>query len=345
MSEKPALRELFPRVASDRNMISSFLAGHNLRYEDDIEFALGLFDGDSMVACGCCAGQLLKCFAVDQSLRGQNILGSLVSALVNNRYALGFFDLLVITPPDNSLLFTNCGFHPVAATAELVFMERSPDGLERFINAMREPDDAGKSAAAIVVNCNPFTRGHRYLVEYAAARCELLHIFVVQEDRSTFPFDVRLKLVGRGVADLPNCRVHAGGIYIISSATFPTYFLKKADDAIQMQASLDATLFASRIAPLLAIRTRFVGSEPKCVVTSQYNRILHRILPAAGIELVEIPRCSGPDGDVISASRVRQLLKQGQLDESLLQLVPESTYQYLASSEAESVLRGLRQGT
>ena len=102
-----------------------------------------------------------------------------------------------------------------------------------FIAHYANREDEGKTAGAIVVNCNPFTRGHRYLVEYSAMRCELLYIFVVSEDKSTFPFDIRLELVKQGVADLPNVRVHAGGNYIISSATFPTYFLKQKDDAVE----------------------------------------------------------------------------------------------------------------
>lgn len=165
---------------------------------------------------------------------------------------------------------------------------------------------------------------------------------MVQEDRSVFPFEIRLRLVEQGVADLPNVRVCAGGNYIISSATFPTYFLKQEDDAVEMQANLDATLFATRIAPLFSIKKRFVGSEPKCPVTSQYNRVLHRVLPAAGIMLEELPRCNSPDGEVISASRLRRMLAEGILDSSLLRLAPESTYQYLISAEAAPVISTLR---
>ena len=164
----------------------------------------------------------------------------------------------------------------------------------------------------------------------------------MQEDRSIFPFDHRFRLVQLGVSDLNNVHVHAGGNYIISSATFPSYFLKKEDDKVKMQAELDATLFASRIAPPLNINVRFVGSEPNCVVTKQYNSILKMVLPNFGIKVIEIERCKSSDGEVISASRVRRLLAEGSVDKLLLKLVPESTYEYLTSESASSVLDALK---
>lgn len=343
MEDQCKLQELFPAIYDDQKLLSSFLAKHQLKYEEDIEYAIGLCENGNLLACGCCSGTILKCFAVEEKLRGSNVLGKIVSALVSNRFSAGYYEPIVITPPYNRELFIHCGFHPVLETKNLVFLEFRSDGIERFAEVRKKSGDEGKTAGAIVVNCNPFTKGHRYLVEYAAARCELLHIFVVEEDRSIFPFAVRLKLVQEGVADLPNVRVSPGGNYIISAATFPTYFLKKEDDAVEMQARLDAALFAYKIAPLLSIKKRFVGSEPKCVVTNKYNQILHEIMPEAGIELEEIPRRMTSEGEVISASRVRQLLAQGVDDHSLLKLVPETTYKYLISPEAAEVVAALQQ--
>lgn len=343
MEKQLTFRNIFLNMDRDRELLVNFLMRHQLKYEEDIDYAVGLFAGNKLYACGCCSGSLLKCFAVEEELRGQNVLGSIVTALVAKCFSSGFFEPIVITPSYNRSIFVNCGFFPVAETDKLVFMEQKHDGIESFTDAMFHSGDAQKAAGAIVMNCNPFTRGHRYLVEYAAARCEVLYIFVVQEDRSIFPFDIRLELVKQGVADLSNVRVNSGGNYIISSATFPTYFLKKEDKAVKVQARMDATIFANRIAPLLSIKKRFVGSEPRCLVTSQYNCIMQQVLPAAGIDVIEIPRIETTDGEVISASRVRQMLAEGVIDESLLCLVPETTYQYLKSPGAISVLTKLQE--
>ncbi|NLO24947.1 MAG: hypothetical protein GX114_02240, partial [Clostridiales bacterium] len=114
MGEGFVMKELLPTVESDRVVLSSFLERHKLRYEEDIEYAVGLYDQDILVACGCCAGALLKGFAVVEELRGKNVLGRIVSALVANRYYAGYFDLIIITPSYNRMLFENCGFYTVA---------------------------------------------------------------------------------------------------------------------------------------------------------------------------------------------------------------------------------------
>lgn len=75
-------------------------------------------------------------------------------------------------------------------------------------------------SGAIVMNCNPFTKGHRYLIEQALKTVEYLYIFVVEEDKSYFKFQDRLKMVKGGgirLAWCPCCAI--GQIYHI-----PRYF-------------------------------------------------------------------------------------------------------------------------
>ena len=106
-----SIHELSLGFSHDRQMLVEFLAKHHLNYEDDIEAAFGVFDSDdNLTGCGCCAGNLLKCFAVDESLRGQNALGSLVSRLVENRFEAGHYDLFVITRPKNKVLLHPADF-------------------------------------------------------------------------------------------------------------------------------------------------------------------------------------------------------------------------------------------
>ena len=158
--------------------------------------------------------------------------------------------------------------------------------------------------------------------------------FVVEEDRSMFSSQVRLRLVREGTAHLPNVRVHPSGHYMISSATFPTYFLKQEEDATAMQCALDCTVFAQCIAPPLHIRTRFVGQEPLDPVTAQYNAAMAALLPRHGVQVREIPRLE-VDGQPVSASRVRRLLKEKGLCPEVLSLVPPTTAAYLQESFAQ----------
>ena len=180
---------------------------------------------------------------------------------------------------------------------------------------------------SIVMNCNPFTLGHRYLIEKALEQCDFLVIFVVQEDKSIFPFDDRLKLVDDCTADIENKVVIPSGRFIISSLTFSEYFNKSEMQDMTIDTSLDVTVFAREIAPCLHIKKRFAGEEPNDSVTHQYNETMSRILPEYGIEFIEIPRAE-INGEIISASHVRELLKSQDFD-TIKKLVPDPTYRYL----------------
>lgn len=188
-----------------------------------------------------------------------------------------------------------------------------------------------RTIGSVVMNCNPFTLGHRFLIEQALTQCDFLIIFVVQEDMSRFPFEDRLRLVKEGVADLKNVAVLPSGKFVLSSLTFSEYFNKSELQDRTIDSSLDVTVFAREIAPCLHITKRFAGEEPFDTVTRQYNETMRRILPEYGIEFVEIPRKTDVLGKremAISASRVRDLLEKGDFD-AIKPLVPENTFRYL----------------
>lgn len=184
---------------------------------------------------------------------------------------------------------------------------------------------------SIVMNCNPFTYGHRYLIEEALEKVDFLIIFVVEEDRSLFSFEERFAMVWDGTKDLKNIMVVPSGPFILSQTTFPEYFIKEADEDIVQNVENDITLFAQRIAPTLHISYRFVGEEPEDMVTNEYNSAMKRILPQNGIELVEIPRKKSGKR-YISASRVRKCLADGN-KEKLYELVPKTTWEILFAED------------
>lgn len=205
--------------------------------------------------------------------------------------------------------------------------------LLKYIKSL-EPYKKGTSESlngSIVMNCNPFTLGHRYLIEYAASKVDYLYIFVVEENRSYFDFKDRLELVKKGTADLKNVIVLPSGNFIISATTFPGYFYKSDLKEAKIDCSNDLNVFAQYIAPALNIKVRFAGQEPLDPVTNQYNEGMAEILPKNGIRFEVIPRKKDEEGtSVISASRVRKCLEEGKLDE-IRQIVPPTTYDYLVS--------------
>jgi [citrate (pro-3S)-lyase] ligase len=204
---------------------------------------------------------------------------------------------------------------------------QSPE-FAKYIDKLRSLNkQPSSSVGSIVMNCNPFTKGHRFLIETCAAKVDLLYIFVVEEDRSDFPFEDRIKLVRSGTADLGNVEVLPSGNFIISTLTFPEYFEKGDIQEATIDPSNDVELYGKHIAPALNINKRFVGEEPLDRITLQYNETMKKILPGFGIEVEVIPRIEH-EGAPISASRVRRLLADKDF-ESIAEIVPETTYSYL----------------
>ena len=303
----------------------------------DDDRILGIFDAsDRLIGTGALAGATLQGIGALPECRDEGVASRVVSALVKEALRQGKTELYVFTKPETAPVFEALSFDLVVRTGNAALLEWSVAGRERgglapFLSALSEVA-AGRpgGAGAAVVNANPFTLGHRYLLETAAARTPHLYVLVVEEDRSVFPFDLRFSLVRDGTADLANVTVLRGGAYVISSRTFPSYFTR--DDAVaQVHATLDATLFAERIAPALRVTERFVGTEPYCPVTKTYNEALKRVLPPRGVRVTEIPRVER-DGEAVSASRVRALIREGRLSDAKA-LLPATTYDALAAIE------------
>lgn len=188
--------------------------------------------------------------------------------------------------------------------------------------------DSIKECGAIVMNCNPFTKGHRYLIEYAAKQVDRLYIFVVQEDKSFFKYEDRFEMVKKGTVDLENVVVISSGKFIISSLTFPEYFMKDYVKEKNFDVSMDLETFCRYIAPPLKIKKRFAGEEPFDPVTKNYNENMGRILPEYGMEFCEIPRMSLDNERVINATEVRRLLKERNFC-VIGEYVPQSTLEIL----------------
>ena len=329
MMEFGTIKKIECTQTEECDLLREYLASHALDYEDNIDIAIGVFDDNSTLrGCGCAAGKVLKCFAIDDELRGQNLLGPLISQLIRDRFSKRIYDLMVFTRLQNKGIFCNCGFYPVVQTDHLIMLENQKDGPKRFAEALFKQEDCGKTVGAIVMNANPFTLGHRYLVEQACAQCDVLHIFIVEEDRSFFSTEVRYRLACEATADLPKVRVHMGGPYMISSATFPQYFLKTDEDSVSLQCELDIKLFAESLAPVLHITKRFAGTEPFDATTARYNAKMAELLPQYGISFCEVMRMER-GGYPISASCVRKFAASSNMFSRALSLVPKATRDYL----------------
>lgn len=294
------MRSLSERKAAE---VARFLKSLSLRFDPNVQFTVILEKDDKILATGSRERNLLKCIGVSSDRQGEGLAAKIMTELVQDSITAGLSHLFLFTKPENGRLFAGLGFYPVAQTGDVLLMENEKNGVQKFVSTFSVPETDGITGA-VVANANPFTNGHLYLVETAAKQCSTVHLFILSEDRSAFPYNVRMELAQKATAHLPNVWVHPTGDYLISSATFPSYFLKDEFRTEKIHCELDLEIFCQCFAKPLHITRRYVGEEPFCPVTAQYNRAMQTILPQNGIELITIPR-KQEDGLAISASQVQ----------------------------------------
>lgn len=330
---------------SDLEQREEILVSRGLRAPGGEDVIYGLFDRDGrMAATGSLVRNIIQGVAVREEHDSEGLTAKILTALLRHASERGIWHLFLFTKTDASSRFASMGFRIVAAAASSSLLEWGRPGIEEFLARLAEirlAETAGREtggASCVVVNCNPFTLGHRYLIEQAAAAGDRLYVLVVKEDVSEFPFDIRFRLVSEGVSDIGGVIVASGGDYAVSGATFPSYFTRDEDSA-SAHAELDLEIFASRIAPALRVTRRFVGEEPFSGVTGVYNSTMKRVLPPRGIQVTELKRLE-IRGEPVSASRVRRFLGEGRVEKAL-ELVPSCTRSFFETPEFEPIRRSI----
>ena len=316
----------------EKKDVEKFLEGFDIKYERDVDYTIVALDGDKVVGTGSCAGGILKCFAIDPTYQGMGITNTIITRLLDHQYQVGNKHLFIFTKPKSIKIFTDFGFSIVEKTEDVALLDNKIEELNQLLKNIEDQRESG----AIVVNANPMTKGHLYLINEARKMTDLLHVFMVEEDESTFPYDFRYKIVKEELEKFDDVLVHPGNNYIISKNTFPTYFYKDEKTILKAYSELDSKIFGRYFARTLNIKKRFVGTEDKDLVTKNYNETMERILPDYGIEVVEIPRAS-LDDEIISASKVRLFLKERKFEEAY-KFLPEATIKALKSEEGQRII-------
>ena len=307
--------------------LDKLLAQNGLQRDAALDYSAGIVDENyRLLATGSCAQNTLRCIAVDEEFRGEGFLNSIVSRLTEIQTMRGNSHIFVYTKSTSAPFFRSLGYRRIAEVdGKLSFMENRARGFSDYLDSLGAA--RSEASCAVVMNANPFTLGHLHIIKQAS-REGFVHVFVVAEDVSQFSFAQRFQMVREGCAGLPGVAVHSTGSYIISSATFPAYFLGANDDAVRIQARLDAEIFSS-IAERLNISKRFFGQEPYSHTTSLYNQIMLGTLPSMGIKVEIIPRLE-IKGKPVSASAVRAALQQGNR-ESAAEFLPPSSLHHIVS--------------
>ncbi len=328
------------RSSSDKHKYEGLLKSSDIKYEE-LSFAFGVFDGENLIGAISLDGNCIKQVCVDDEFHGEGIAGTLVSEIIAYASTQGIVDLFVFTKPSYEKVFTSMGFAVIVKTSAVLFLENNKRGISCYVEKLKNSFVDLPNIGAIVMNLNPITNGHLYLIEEAVKRSDHVHLFLVKEDKSSFPYEVRKALLTESVKHIKNLTIHSGSEYIISSTTFPTYFIKSGEDINQVYPYVDAMIFTNYIAKALNINVRYVGTEPYSKTTNVYNEVLKDVLPMHNVEVVEIERVK-IDDEIVSASKVREMIRNDEMLK-LINFVPSCVVDYLNSEEAKHIIEKVKE--
>ncbi len=311
----------------------------NLEYEE-CKFQLGIYDGNRLVGGISLDVNCIKLLIVDDEYRGFGLSSTLITDVIKEAFEKGITHIFAYTKPSNGEMLHSLGFYTIFETDDVLFLENNKYGIESYCKLLAEKKVIKDKICGLVMNLNPITLGHEYLIEKASSENDIVHIIMVKEDKSVFPYEVRYRLLEEVIKKYPNVIIHDGSSYIISSATFPTYFLKGKGNISNIYAKLDVNLFGKYMAPSLGINRRYIGEEPYCETTKMYNDVILEVLPSYGIDVTVVPRKKIGD-EIISASKVRSMIKEGDFD-NLKNFIPESSYNFLMSEEGKEIIKKIQ---
>lgn len=318
---------------SELDDVKNLLNQNDLSFDDNVTQTVGIYDHDIMVATGSLDSNVIKMIAVDQNHQGENLTALILSHLMSILNERGIQKYFLFTTPKNKTFFLNFNFSIIYENESIVMMENKFDNIVERLTRMKQSLNLVRgTTAAIVMNCNPVTLGHLYLIEKCASQNDNVLIFLVEENKSVFPYEIRLDLLKKSTKHLQNVHILPSTPYIISTATFPTYFIKEKSERSLTYMNLDISIFQKYFIPIFSIDFRYVGSEPLDPATNAYNETMKKILKN---KIVVIDRLRNRQ-DVVSASLIRKLAKEKKYD-LIKQYTPHATYKFLKSKQGKAL--------
>jgi len=323
---------------NERELLISFLEEYDFEYEYDITYSILVYDEEKLVATASLANNVMKCFLVIKEYVNQNITNLMFSHLVNYLSQKNIFHYFVYTIPRNEMIFTSLNMKTIVMTMNTVLLEGG-DEINNVLTKLKEEYSiSDNKKAAVIINANPMTLGHLFLIETAAKENEEVVVFVVSEDLSSFPFADRFEIIKKATAHLENVVVLPTLSYLVSKITFPKYFLKEDQLIKDEQTLIDVLVYKQYYEKIFNIVLRYLGEEPFSFNTDKYNKVLKTYL-GSHIKIIKRKQIGS---DIISASLVRKLLKENNLEE-IKKYVPKATYEYLVSEKGQLVIKKIKE--
>ncbi|MDI4567661.1 MAG: hypothetical protein E7Y34_01055 [Mycoplasma sp.] len=308
--------------------IKQFLKTFDLKY-NQVEHTFYVLDSDNQIIASCSSYlNLIKCIAIKKEYQNHRLSIKLINHTIKFLSSL-YKECFVITKKENLFFWQDLNFEIIFTNNEIAFLTSNKKKFNDHIQELKNCSLKDKSNF-ILINANPCTKGHLYLLKKASANKHCF-VMVLREDASEFSFTTRYQLVKKATKHLKNITVLKGSPYLLSKSVFPDYFLKTKQNTSKQWAIVDAFIFTNLIAPNLNVDHRYFGSEPYSKITDLYNQINKEILEKNNIKVTIIERKKS-ENKYISASLVRLLWKENQL-EQIKKIVPKATFYFLKANQ------------
>lgn len=330
-------------LISEKQKIIEFLKDNGLDFEENITKTFYIEENGFILGTISIYKNIIKCFAINPDYRNENYGGILISKVVNYFYENKIYHYLVYTKLEYLNTFISFGFNQIIATDTVCILESGTPNINEYLESLKKKieykfdiDINKADIGCLVMNCNPVTVGHLELIELAAKNHQYVLVFILEEDLSFFSYKERMTLLYLACNHLQNVVVIPSSSYIVSSLTFPNYFLRNEERKNKEWATTDALIFKNYFMKYLNIAKRYIGTESKKMMI-EYNNTLKDIL---GEKVEEIKRYQ-ENGIEVSASIVRKLILEGNIEEASL-LVPKGSrllFYQMAKSAKEKYLK------
>lgn len=319
-------------LKTEKNAISNFLEKFSLQYDFNSDVTVFIEDENKIVGTVSKTGNVIKCLAVDEDYQQDNLSSKLITKIIEILNNEGQFHYLVYTKKIYENIFLEFGFNTITKGINSIFLEGGSPNIFSEIQSIKKKltiqygQDIFKSQiGSIVMNANPITNGHLHLIEKASKENDLVIVFILEEDQSYFSFKERFALAYAAISPYNNVVLIPSTKYIISKETFPNYFLKEVNIHAREYSLIDTKIFKEYFMKELSIDYRYVGTETDPLMKI-YNDTLKDQL---GEKLIIVERIS-EENNIISASLVRKMIKDNDIENALIYL-PKSIHWIIKS--------------
>jgi len=311
-------------LKTEKNKVIDFLNSMDMFWDEDIVDTYYIEMNSEVIATGSRSDKVIKCLAVKKEWQSHNLISLIIDAITDSFFKDGIYHYFVVTHLENEDIFKSLGFREIIKNDLIIFMEKGISSVTNTLIALKESLERELKTnleklniGAIVLNANPVTNGHIKLVEYASKYHDLLLLFLVEEEKSWLTYIERTSLLFISTQHLGNVKILPSTEYLVSSATFPNYFLKDNVSRYEYMEMVDPLIFKKYFMPIFNIKKRYIGTEIKPYMVS-YNNALVKALDGK----IEVIKRYEDNGVIISSSHVRELIYSDGVD-AVLKYIPK----------------------